>query len=203
MLRSKQIKWPNRIPILETKRLTLRALSMKDAEAYFHLNSNQKVMEMYGVHRHKTLNETKKLLTWLQLQFKKKTFLRWGIIQKHDGKLIGDIGFWRFVEIRARAEIGAKLLPDFWGEGYVTEAMIAVLDHAFAELNLQSVEGNVEKTNLGSLGLMKKLGFARIGNIPRHTYSDVSNDYIDTILFNCHSEQWKGRRGYGSRKHCS
>ncbi|MCX6125151.1 MAG: GNAT family N-acetyltransferase [Proteobacteria bacterium] len=192
--KKKEIHWPARIPTLETARLRLRPISRRDTDEYFAINSNKMAMEMYGVLQHRRRAESEQLIGLLQRQFKKKLFLRWGITEKGNGRLIGDIGFWRFVDVRARAEIGAKLLPDFWNNGYMTEAMTAVLDYGFGPLNLQSIEGNADIANRGSIRMLQKLKFSEIGIIPRHTYSDIQKRYVDTALYNCPCEQWKEAR---------
>jgi ribosomal-protein-alanine N-acetyltransferase len=190
MSSQKEMQWPHSIPRLTSQRLVLRALTVDDCEDYFLLNSDVKVMETYGVSAHKKKAETLNLIRFLQKQFRARAFLRWGIFQAHTGKLIGDIGFWRFVELRARGEIGIKLASEVWGQGFGTEALTAVIDFAFRKLNLQSIEANVDTENLGSISMFKKVDFIQVGTIPRNSYSEPTHSYMDTILLHMDADLW-------------
>jgi [ribosomal protein S5]-alanine N-acetyltransferase len=187
----KEIRWPRSIPRLTTERLVLRALTPEDCEDYFKLNADPRVMETYGISVHKKKAQTLNLIRFLHEQFKARMFLRWGIFVKETGQLIGDIGYWRFVDLRARGEIGSKLSPNFWGQGFGTEAVEAVAEYSFQKLNLQSIEGNADVQNLGSIAMLKKVGFIEIGVIPRSSYSDTTQSYVDTLLLHLDCHLWK------------
>lgn len=183
-MKAKTIRWPEMIPEIKTPRLRVRPITAQDATDYFALNRDPKVMLSYGIPRHQSLAQTQSLIRWMQAEFKKHHFIRWGVEDKATGKLIGDVGFWRFTETRARGEIGAKLLPAYWGSGYMTEAMGAVIRYAFKSMNLQSIECHIELENVGSIRMTEKLGFQRIGVIPSHSYSLLKKDYTDMLLLN-------------------
>ena len=160
-----------------------------DAAAYFRICADPLVMKTYGVSPHRNTDETRRLIRQLAQGFRNLECLRWGI--EDAGVLIGDIGFWRFVHVRARGELGGKILPAYWNTGVMTEAMAGVIDYSFSKLGLHSVEGNIEPANRGSHRLVEKLGFRKIGLIPGHSYSVTAKKYTDTVLYSLVASEWK------------
>ncbi|MGE0526338.1 MAG: GNAT family N-acetyltransferase, partial [Bdellovibrionales bacterium] len=142
-----RITFPQVIPTLNSERLVLKPITDADADAYFSICSNPVVMRPWGTKCHESMDETRDLIQYLEQEFKHHRMIRWGVFEGGGSTLIGDVGFWRFVFPRARAEIGAKLDPHVWNRGYMTEAMITVLDFGFRGMNLNSIEGNVDPEN--------------------------------------------------------
>ena len=189
----RQFIWPDSIPEMTTERLLLRGFSKHDAKGYFEINSMQEVMVPYGVPCHTKILETENLIHWLDQEFKAERNLRWGIFDKKTGDIIGDIGFWRFIPSRASGELGAKLHPDFWRKGIISEAMNRVLKYSFSEFNMRIIECNVEKNNQVSLKLCKRLGFCEVGIIKGYFYSEEKKDYVDSIFLTVNNDQWQAK----------
>lgn len=185
------IKFPSTIPILHSKRLTLSPIEEEDAKYYFSFCSNPEVMRPWGMKVHQSLQETKELILFLDEEFKKKQMIRWGIRELGSLVLIGDIGFWRFVNPRSRAEIGAKLAPQYWNKSYMTEAMSTVIVYGFQIMKLNSIEGNIDPENKSSIRLVEKLGFERDGYIKEHSFCTFREKFVDTLLYSLRASQWK------------
>ena len=58
------------------------------------------------------------------------------------------------------AEVGLYygLLPDQRGQGYATEAASALVDYAFGQLRLRRIIATTTDDNVGSMGVMRRLG---------------------------------------------
>ena len=74
-----------------TKRLTLRALTVGDAEAFYSLNSHPEVMRFTGERRLKSLNEARAALARYP-DFDKVGYGRWGCVLNEDKRVIGFCG---------------------------------------------------------------------------------------------------------------
>lgn len=85
----------------------------------------------------------------------------WGISTHDSQKLIGTICLWNFNSTKTIAEIGYELHPDYHRKGFMSEAMEAVLDFGFSELNLKTIEAYTNKHNEPSKTLLKKFNFKR------------------------------------------
>lgn len=81
---------------------------------------------------------------------------------------------------RARvAYVGYYVLPDYWGNGYASEAARLLIVYAFDELNAHRVEASVQADNPASERVLEKLGFRNEGTrrdayYKRGEYKDIS-----------------------------
>ncbi len=186
-----QRAFTNKIPSLETPRLFLRELQIKDSRSYFQLCSNPSVMKAYGVAHHKNENETKKIIQFHKKQFQNKVAIRWGIFYKENNSLIGDVGYWRFDWNRNRGEMGAKLIPCFFQKGLMTEALRKLITFGFEKLRLHSIEGAAFPQNPASKKLLEKLGFRQEGYRKEFSYSPYEKKYLDSYLYSLLESDWK------------
>ena len=65
---------------------------------------------------------------------------------------------------RDAAEVGYWVGPPFWSSGYASEALEALLAHLFADRGLTEVSAAVLFDNPASQQVLRKAGFAEIGN---------------------------------------
>ena len=56
-------------------------------------------------------------------------------------------------------EIGYRLARDRWGNGLATEVAERVVDHGFANCNIDSIVGIVSPRHAASIRVLEKLGF--------------------------------------------
>jgi RimJ/RimL family protein N-acetyltransferase len=61
------------------------------------------------------------------------------------------------------AELGYWLGVSFWGRGYATEAVRAVIDYAFAELGHEALQSGARVSNPASRRVLEKCGFQWTG----------------------------------------
>jgi [ribosomal protein S5]-alanine N-acetyltransferase len=86
-------------------------------------------------------------------------FNRWVVLRREDGEPLGTCSFHKWSRVHARAEIGYDLSPAFWGRGYMSEAVGAMLYYGFGPLGLHRVEVQVALPNTPSTKLLHRLGF--------------------------------------------
>ena len=82
----------------------------------------------------------------------------YGIVVKGTDKVIGSVDFNHRHEDDV-LEIGYTLHPDYWGRGYVPEAVSALIEVAFTILKLHKVEIRCFDYNKQSQRVAEKLGF--------------------------------------------
>ena len=81
-----------------------------------------------------------------------------------DGAAVGGIGLRLGDDVHRRtAEIGYWLGIKHWGKGYATEAMHAVIDYAFTELEHKALQAGSRVTNPASRRVLEKCGFQWTG----------------------------------------
>lgn len=83
----------------------------------------------------------------------------WGVRRKAEPALLGCVGFWYFHE-PARLELLFAMSERVWRRGYAREASRRMIEYGQANLGMRSILASTDVTNLASIGLLEKLGFA-------------------------------------------
>ncbi|MFE9277818.1 GNAT family N-acetyltransferase [Paenibacillus glucanolyticus] len=159
-------------PRLETKRLLLREIHQQDARALYDCFSNDDVVRYYGQDKLTSLDQALQLVDFFAKNHAEKRGLRWGIELQGTSGLIGTIGFNLWSPRHKRAEIGYELHPEFWGQGYASEAASAIIAYGFHTLDLSRIGAVVLIQNQASRTLLTKLGFEAEGILRRYIYQD-------------------------------
>lgn len=179
----------SKIPTLTTEHLTLRRMKPADAADMFEYACRSDVTEYLLWEPHKSLDQTRDYLHFLQTRYRTGDFYDWAIVDNHDKKMIGTCGFARLDFDNNLAEIGYVLNPVYWGRGLASEAVCRALEFAFMELNVHRVEARYIVGNDRSRRVMEKCGMsfegiARSSMYIKGQYRDigtcaiVSDEYI-------------------------
>ena len=166
-------------PEIETERLLLREILPEDVDAIFRIFSSEDVTRYCDLVTYTDPAQAAELIDFFDECFELERAIRWGIERKEDGALIGTCGF---VWLRTyRGEIGYDLHPDYWGQGYMREALDAILDFGFSELGLNRIEALVMVENERSARLLRALGFQEEGVLRQHDF--FKGQFHDMRLF--------------------
>lgn len=180
-------------PVLETERLTLRAVTSADAPDIFRIMSDPRVIRYFGMLPMTALDEAVERVERIQSSFQDHTGIRWGITHRETGQLLGTCGFWRLIKPHYRAEIGYDLAAEWWGKGVMPEAVAAVLTYGFTTMGLHSVEAHIHPANTGSRRVLEKLGFEQEGYFRENYYDVVETRFTDTAVFSLLKSTWAVR----------
>jgi ribosomal-protein-alanine N-acetyltransferase len=112
---------------------------------------------------YKKLSEAELMIELCIRAFKDKEGIRWGLVLKSTGELIGSAGIWRIIKKHLRGEIGYDLKITHWNKGIMTEALRAVTEFGFNKMNLHSLEAHIDPDNEASRKLLGKTGFSKEG----------------------------------------
>lgn len=181
-------------PFLQTERLLLRPLTMEDLEFVFqHFGHPQVAQYLLDEEPVTEISQAREIIQFY-LDAENKPYNRWGIAQKSTGQLMGTCGFHKWNKRSFRAEIGYDLYPDFWGQGYMTEALQKVIAHGFGQMNLHRIEALIYVENKRSMQLLKKIGFKEEGVLL--DYFALNGEFYDhavySLLNDDRSFHWKG-----------
>ncbi|MGH6953671.1 MAG: bifunctional GNAT family N-acetyltransferase/(deoxy)nucleoside triphosphate pyrophosphohydrolase [Alphaproteobacteria bacterium] len=146
-------------PALETPRLILRSLAPADAPEVQRLAGDWEVARYTANIPHPY--EPGAAEAWIASGAAELAFVR-AIERRADGAVIGCIGLTPDAE-RREGVLGYWIGRPFWGHGYATEAVRAVVDHGFAGLGLDRVRASAVAENRASIRILEKLGFAYVG----------------------------------------
>ncbi len=168
-------------PLLHTQRLVLRELDLPDASEIFFLRSDEQVMHYICREKMASVVEAEEWIKRHQEAIAHNESVSWAICLPSDPTLIGHIAYWRVVKEHYRAELGYFLHPDHWNKGIISEALTAVLDFGFRQLQLHTVEANIHPENKVSKRLLLKQGFVQEGYLKQSYF--FRGEFSDTALF--------------------
>lgn len=84
------------------------------------------------------------------------------LVRRSDAALLGAAGF--AVTEEEDFEIGYWLGKPYWGQGFATEALQAVIDHAFIRSGIERLIGRCRVANTPSRRVLEKCGFQYTGS---------------------------------------
>jgi [ribosomal protein S5]-alanine N-acetyltransferase len=150
------------VPALDTSRLQLRCLMITDAPAAHQAYGDPEAMRYWDAPPSIDLEETERRLL-RSLSVEKQWHATWAVLARPDGQFIGMVNYHARQPWNRRLALGWILIPRFQGQGYMQEAVRAVLAHCFTALNTHRVEAEIEPGNVRSTRLAQRLGFQREG----------------------------------------
>ncbi len=131
----------------------------------------------------------KELRFYFTDNFRKGTGVRWGITLKGSDELIGSAGLYKWTKKTSQVETGYDLDPEHWGQGIMTEAMTAIIDHAFDVMKVNRIEALVSPRNKHSMRLVRALGFRKEGVLREHDF--YNGKFTDDYLFALLKRDWR------------
>lgn len=168
--------------MLESERLLLRKPRIKDASFIFETYARDPEVTRYLTWKpHQTIRETEQfLLACGQLWQTGKDFA-FAMTLKGDDKLIG---MFALHPMKLKVEVGYALARPYWGKGYMTEALRAMITWAFTQTDIFRVQAFCDVDNLGSARVMEKAGMTREGLLMRYVlHPNISDEPRDVFLY--------------------
>jgi ribosomal-protein-alanine N-acetyltransferase len=173
--------------VIETERLVLRPFRQSDLHDFNEYASVPGVGEMAGWKHHETIEKTKEILDMFIKE--DKTF---AIVFKKNNKVIGSIGVEQYgLEDKLTEfngyygrEIGYVLSKDYWGKGIMPEAVEAVINYLFNDLNLDFLTCGYYDFNNQSKRVQEKCGFKPYRKLVMDTRLGTKEPGVLNLLIN-------------------
>jgi ribosomal-protein-alanine N-acetyltransferase len=153
-----------------TERLVLRRAREDDLEAMHAVLSNPLATRYWSTPPHQDLEETQ---VWLASMIDRDPKESDDFIIERGGRLIGKAGCWRL------PEIGYILHPEYWQQGFATEALNAIIPHIFARHDIPAITADIDPRNDASIRLLHRLGFEITGRAAR-TWQ-IGEEWCDSV----------------------
>jgi len=145
--------------VLETERLSLRELTVDDAEFIMMLLNEPSFLRYIGDKKVRNLDDARQyILNGPVASYERHGFGLNCVELRESHTPIGMCGLLKRDEL-PDPDIGFALLPDFWNKGFAFEAAEAVLKDARERLQIQRILAITSLDNDASINLLKRLGF--------------------------------------------
>lgn len=175
---------------IETPRLLLRELTLDDAPA-LHAVECHDIVTRYLPFDSRSPEE---VMVQIERAIKNQNesprhFFDFAVVPHGSTSLIGRSGFGMFRPEHHEAGIWYDLGPEYWGKGYATEAMTALLPFAFNELKLHRLFADIDPRNEASCRVAKKLGF-KLEGVFRENYW-LKGEWCDAAIYAILDREWR------------
>lgn len=168
---------------LETERLILRPTSITDAEQ-MHNNwaSDPEVTKYLHWQPHANIELTKGVLADWDRKNERLDYYHWGIVLKETGEIIGSGGSLGINEKNNSTELGYCMSRTYWGNGYMSEAVAAMIAYLFNVVGLNRIAACHDPDNVASGRVMQKCGMTFEG-IQRQANYCVRRGFYDLAFY--------------------
>ena len=183
------MKFPE-IRELHTEALILRKVRREDAQLYYERIGRCEAVSRYMLFQpHRDLSESVASIEKALLRYETGRCYRWAIALSEDDSIVGIIELLRFDEETDSCSFAYMLGENFWGRGYGTQALKAVLQFAFEQMQLSYVEVDHMAENPASGAVMQKAGM----NYQRTEKGKYEKNgvYHDARIYRITREEWE------------
>ena len=109
-------------------------------------------------------------------------------IEKNN-QLIGEACFKNIKLINRKAELSIVIKREFRSKGYAGEALYAIIEYGFLNLNFHRLEAEVYKYNTTSIKLVESIGFIKEGELREAKYHD--GKYHSILRYGLLKNEWQ------------
>lgn len=177
------------LPTIEASRVSLRWLTRDDVDALYAIFSDPDVTRYWSRPPMAGRAEAEQLLAEIGENFQSRTHYQWGIALRVDGPVIGTCTLFHMDEGNRRAELGYALNRKYWGQGYIQEALRALVGYAFDTLGLHRLEADVDPRNAASIRVLERLGFTKEGHLRERWH--VGGEVQDALFYGLLRREWR------------
>ncbi|KAK9474875.1 GNAT family N-acetyltransferase [Dipodascopsis tothii] len=149
--------------IIQTPRLTLRPLSVADAPAWLQIMQDPDVLRYWSHGPWKDEDEAETAIKADMAALERGEYLKLAIVENETKRLAGMCLLFGVHEASRRCWIGFCLANQFWGKGYMTEALTGFLDYAHKILAMRRFEADTDPNNTRCQAVLERMGFEREG----------------------------------------
>lgn len=180
-------------PVLETTRLRIRVFRDTDLEDMAVIHGDDETTFHLPTATWRTDEDRQAWLKRVRTHLVGGAGCQWVLEDRASGRVVGACVVFRYDEGSARAEVGYVLGRAHWGRGLMSEALRAVLGHAFGPWGLRRIEAEVNPENVRSEKVLLGLGFVPEGRL-RQRWTAKGRTY-DTRIFGLLRHEWPGSSG--------
>jgi len=178
---------------LHTERLHLRPVQAGDEAKLFAIFSDPEVMRYWSTGPWTSIDRAVRLIADDQRTMAAGEHIRLALLRRSDELLIGTCSLFKLDAQSRRGEIGYALAKQAWGQGYVQEALGALIRHAFEVLGLRRLEAEIDPRNAGSAKSLARLGFEKEGFLRERWI--VEGEVSDSAVYGLLAREWAARGG--------
>jgi len=163
--------------VIRTKRLILRSFCYNDIDSIHRYASNPDIIKymLFGPNTYEDTTHFVHLIvdTW----YKETPMRHYEMVVEKEGNVLGAVSI-HLSEDLEEGEMGWISLSEYWGNGYITEAALALKEFAIIELKIKKIVAHCDSRNIASIRVMEKIGLEKTAFIPNVRKDKKTFEYI-------------------------
>lgn len=180
------------LPTISGEKVSLRWLTENDIDSLLTIFSDREVMRYWSSPAMNERGEAVEYLADIHKFFRRGELFQWGVALNENDLIIGTCTLAAIDKQNRRAEIGYALRRDYWGKGLMRDALEALIDYAFNNMNLHRIEADVDPRNASSIRSLERLGFMREGFLRERWI--VNGEIQDALFYGLLKKEWEARK---------
>ena len=164
---------------LKTKRLIVRSFEERDSEPWLSMVTDPDFRRFLPPGPIPTAETFKSAIQRRRELERDLGYTMWAIDAKDSGLFVGQCGLRPINEAGPEIDLAYHFNKASWGKGYATEAVVAVLAHAFRSLGVDRVIAVVMPENVGSWRVAEKSGMRYEGSANYYGLTGVKKYVAD------------------------
>lgn len=177
---------------LFSDRLFLRCFELSDADAMFSSWAfDDEVTKYLTWPSHKSVVDTVSVLSsWISC-YVRKDYYNWAIGLKESGRIIGNISVVEINEKTDTLQIGYCLGRKYWNHGYMSEALLLVIDFLFSSVKALRLEALHDVENVRSGAVMRRCGMSFEGILRQNGKNN--RGIVDCAVYSILRSEWEDK----------
>jgi ribosomal-protein-alanine N-acetyltransferase len=168
---------------IETERLILRRFELNDVEDMFNNWANDSEVTKYLTWLpHKNKDFTKEIINSWVKGYDNLEVYNWAIVPRNYGKVIGSISVVEYSNDKERCEVGYCIATRYWNQGFMTEALKAVIKYLIYESGFKRVYATHDIENPASGKVMIKAGMKYEGRSRKYNKNN-KGQFVDCDIY--------------------
>lgn len=179
--------------VIETARLTLRPLQTDDVDDLLPYHSDPdsiRYIPWDKRDREFVIDWLTRAVTYLGIREGQPGLLL-AMVEKSSGKVIGQLNSAMTDRTNQTADIGYISNPEYRGQGYVHEALVALIDFLFGEEKVHRIIADIDIRNHDSIRVVERLGFRLEATFQENDY--LKGEWCSMHLYALLSREWPSK----------
>ena len=145
-------------PIISDEKIRLRQIIESDLKDLIEIS-------FYDANQAKNVVQAIEMQAKIDKDYDEGNSIHWGIEDISTNKIVGTCGYYRGLD-KGEGELGCVLLPQFRGQGFMTNAMLLAIDFGLKNIGLNRIWAITSKQNNQAIKLLELLNFIKLTDLP-------------------------------------